>query len=128
MDNELLVGFCKLFKRYASGDAVIVTEVNKILKFHVVFLPVTPWPYGTLFNGKGFVWNDKVKINVDDPAKTSTGLTCSYGTIKREKVRRWPRVGYLTPCTLELIAEGKVCVRFYPQIQVACSKTEGLLQ
>ena len=94
----------------------------------MVLGPVTPWFYSTLLKGDGTVRDDKVRVNIYDPAKTSACLTCSYRAVKGEEV--WNRlfIGYFALCTLELIAEGKVHVSFYPQIKMASSKMEGLFQ
>ena len=94
----------------------------------MVVSPGTPWFDSTILKGKGAVRDDKVRVNIDDPAKPSACLTCSYRAVKGEEVWNWPLIDYFAHCTLDPIAEGKVSVRFYPQIQGASSKTEGLLE
>ena len=82
LENELFLGLCEIIKGDVSGDVVVLTEVQEILKFHMAFTPVTPWFNGTFVKGKGSIGDDEVKVDIDDPTKAPACLTCSYGAVK----------------------------------------------
>ena len=85
---------------------------------------VTPWLDRTLLYGKGFVGDDQIQIDIDDPAKTLARFAGADGTVKGEEVGSRPLIGYPAPRALKLIAEGEMAVRAYPYIEV--TPTEGL--
>jgi hypothetical protein len=91
-------------------------------------LSITPWLYGALLDGQGFVRDDQVQVDVDDSPKAPAGFARSHRTVKGKEVWDGPPVNSVAEYALELITKGKMLVRANPQIKGAAPKAEGLLQ
>jgi hypothetical protein len=74
------------------------------------------------------VWNNEIKININDSAKTAAGVTSPRRAVKGKEIGDRVCVRNLACCTFKPVTESQFMARHNPEVQAAFSKQKGLLQ
>lgn len=123
-DNDIFMLGLKIFVWNIHGDLLPGAKFKESTE---TCLFGSPWLYGSLPEGKVFIGDHEIHVDVDDTSETSAGRAGSCWTVKRKKIRMGLRREETAAWALFTVGEVVNLSGFLNKSKLPFPEMEGLL-